>query len=173
MSDNEKLKELRNIVKTLDSIDKVKFKETVRKAMEETWLKKNGEIEDRIAAIKKEREELKEYVDRDRNLSYELSDLEKTLYKNKKKQGLSRIKNLTNFKDCEFPSMGYYGVNGSCNVENEEQLKELCKQLNLSIGYGKYYYYKKYEGSGDYLLIPDWKYDHDGDIVYKGEFIKK
>lgn len=56
--------------------------------------------------------------------------------------------------------------------KSKEQAEALTKSLNDFSGYYAQYILE-WDGSGEYIVDPGYRYDHDGDIVYFATFKKK
>lgn len=67
--------------------------------------------------------------------------------------------------------MGYAGRNGSAEFTSQEQAEALTKALSAEASY-YYVYILEWSGSGKYSVVPDYKYDHDGQTIYTANFVK-
>ena len=68
--------------------------------------------------------------------------------------------------------MGCSGEDGSAFFKDEEQANSLIQALRSNSNY-YYAYILEWKGEGEYIVEPDWKYDHDGETVYTAYFKKK
>lgn len=60
------------------------------------------------------------------------------------------------------------GTNGSCVLKSEPEAKDLIARL-----VSQNYYYGhdfKWQGAGLYTIVPSWKYDHDGEVIYTATY---
>jgi len=126
---------------------------------------------ERYEALKKEMKELEPAKDRYFELSFEAGKLSKQITQYEKESRLNRLEYETKFKNCEFHGMGSVAENGEATFENEEQAVNLCMALSEG-NYHKAYHVKDWKGPGRYDCVPQWKYDHDRDVIYSGVFVK-
>lgn len=96
---------------------------------------------------------------------YILSDRATEVIRIQKIERLAAITKKTEYREPEYPSVGVLARSGTCVLNNEAEATELLEALQDK---GSYYYgyTMNFTKAGRYLAIPDWKEDHDGDIVY-------
>lgn len=126
---------------------------------------------EKLKEIQLEMQSLEEAKDKYFKLANEKSKLEKEIYQAEKAYRKDELKKKLNFKDCQFAEMGVIPIEGSAYFYSEIEAKEFCQLI--SDRYYKIYFVKDWLGEGEYILKPDYKYDHDSEIVNLGKFIKK
>lgn len=126
---------------------------------------------EKLKEIQLEMQSLEEAKDRYFNLANEKSKLEKEIYRAEKTYRKDELELKFNFKDCQFAGMGIVPIEGSAYFYDEAEAKEFCQLI--SDRYYKIYFIKDWKGEGEYILKPDYKYDHDGELINLGKFIKK
>lgn len=108
-----------------------------------------------------------------------LKKMENEYYKKKRESdklelisNLEEIKEETSFIECDYPSMGCEGKNGSVYFKTKNQAEKL---LSLLIKNSSYYYayISKWIELGEYIVKPELDYDHDGKIIYTAKIGKK
>lgn len=138
-------------------------------------MKKRDDFEARDAEIAKIDERMAELAaarDEYYSLSSKRDALSKALEKDKKREREKFLVERLKFVDCQFPDVGVEGRDGSCYIEEEADIKELCKILS-SYSYYNAYFLKEWQGKGKYKIIPEYRYDHDGEQVNSGIIIKE
>jgi hypothetical protein len=132
-------------------------------------LQKRDEL---IDSLKAEMDTLKPSVDRYFEVSRQHGKLVEERRKDDERK--KRMKAIwdASYEAPEYPSMGVAGSNGSATFKTEEQAKELVQLLVWGGSY-TYGYELKWDGPGDYVVEPDYKYDHDRDVIYTAKFRKK
>jgi hypothetical protein len=132
---------------------------------------KETELKAKIAELNEEMEQLEPARAKYYKLSHERSKLVDELQYLEKRSKLRKAEMRTNYIPCEYPSIGIAGANGSATFASEEQMDNLVAALNSNSSY-----YNHYKGiwsePGDYIMEPDYRRDHDGDIVYTATFKK-
>lgn len=128
------------------------------------------ELEKEMAEIDSQMSELKAGVD----LYYTLSRKHTVLHKEHKIKAynaeLRRLDLMTNYTPPRYPEMGIEGELGSASFKNKEQAERLVELLRQP---SYYHGYKLvWDGPGDYIVEPDYKYDHDGETVWLATFKK-
>ena len=122
--------------------------------------------------LKKKLDDMKPIVDEYYEIQREYNQKMKTFEQNKKREELLQLKIECQFEECEYPSMGVSGFNGEANFKTKEQADNLINALRNNANY-YHAYILKWSGPGKYLVVPDWKYDHDSEVVYTAQFIKE
>ena len=141
------------------------FLEEFKKEKDNEKIMKLKEIEDKIS-------ELKPFVDKYYELNNEYNQKKKSFDKQKKYEELFRLKRETKYNECEYPSMGCEESNGSVEFKSKKQAESLLNALRSNSNY-YYSYILKWDGVGQYIIKPDWKYDHDKEIVYTATIKKE
>lgn len=144
------------------------FKEFVN----EERKKRDEKIITELEELQNEMDELKPKVDKYYELSRIHNQKHKEFEKMKKRENLSRLVVDTEYEECEYAEMGSVASDGSAIFKDKEQAESLLFALRNNSNY-YYAYVLKWNGEGNYIVKPDWKYDHDGDIVYTATFIKE
>jgi len=88
-------------------------------------------------------------------------DLSRQMYESRLRIIMSR----TSYIGPEYPSMGEEGYNGSCFLQTKEDAYELLEVLRMRADY-YHSFVLLWTEPGDYTVEPDYKYDHDREIVY-------
>ena len=117
-------------------------------------------------------EEMKPVVDEYYALYNKYSEKKKVFEKMKKQETLSTLIKECKFRECEYPSMGYSAEDGEATFESKNQAESLIRALRADASY-YYAYILEWSGVGKYKVVPDWKYDHDSEVVYTAKFIKE
>jgi len=68
--------------------------------------------------------------------------------------------------------MGCEGKNGSVYFKTKDQAEKLLSLLRKNSSY-YYAYILKWNDLGEYIVKPEWDYDHDGEIIYTAKIEKK
>lgn len=106
---------------------------------------------------------------------YELSrltyDLQKKLDEKEKILTLRRLSQQTSFEECQYPSMGEVGYEGVAYFLTEQVANDLIKALRTDSSY-YYAYVLEWNGAGKYRVLPEFRIDHDREIVYTARFVK-
>ncbi len=89
----------------------------------------------------------------------------------KKRAEYNAIVAETKYVEPDYPSMGFPGVAGSAIFTGKRQANKLLGILNKNTSY-YYVYVLEWDGKGEYIVEPHYKYDHDNEIVYTA-IIKK
>lgn len=88
-----------------------------------------------------------------------------------KRNRLWKLESKCSYEEPEYPSMGSPGRNGSARFTDQAEAEELVTLLRSRVRYYKAYVLK-WNGPGNYDVIPDWRYDHDREVVYTATFEK-
>jgi hypothetical protein len=128
------------------------------------------ELETEMAEIVSQMGELKTAVDRYHTLSHKHSALSKEHKTKAYNAELRRLEFTTNYTPPKYPEMGVEGELGSATFKNEEDAKKLVDLLRQP---SYYHGYKLvWDGPGDYNVEPDYKHDHDGEVIWLATFKK-
>jgi len=101
-------------------------------------------------------------------LSFERDRLNEEYREKLYKHDLFVLKIKTKYKEPTYPEMGSLSENGSASFDNKEEADKLVKMLReKSYTYG---YVLVWDGPGEYVIEPSYKYDHDNDIIYTATF---
>lgn len=122
--------------------------------------------------LERQMEDLKPVVDEYYTLQREYNIKKKKYEKQKKMEEFFRLKRETKYVECTYPEMGTESSNGSAYFKNENEANNLLTALRHNSSY-YYAYILEWSGKGDYIVEPDWKYDHDGEIVYTATIKKE
>lgn len=132
----------------------------------------------RLAQLQKQINRLTEDVDglkpayeRYKEASSKLNDLKKEYSRIYLTERFNTLLQETEYREPDYPSVGQVASNGYALLSSKEQAEELQNHLRSN---GSYYYGYKIEwaGPGPYKVVPSYKYDHDGEIIYSATFIK-
>lgn len=126
---------------------------------------------EKLQQLKNELETLRSSYDRYCKVNTEIYSLEFKIKQREDSDRLFILSFKTLFTECEYPSMGTPGCDGGAVFDSEEEARDLIKQLRTNSTYSKAYRLV-WSGPGEYRVIPDYDYDHDGDIIYSATFIK-
>lgn len=125
---------------------------------------------ERLAYLKTEMDLLRSAVDQYHHLSFEHSKLAEKILKEDREDTLNQLISETKFIECKYPSIGWPGEIGVAEFVSEDQAQALIAILKSSdYTYG---YILKWDGPGQYIVDPDFDYDHDGDVIYTATFVK-
>lgn len=127
---------------------------------------------ERIKEIETRMDELKAAHYEYNTLSTELSDLKRKEHAKEKLTKYWAAVDKCKYVAPEYPSMGEVGNNGSAFFETVEDARQLIAVLNLNNGYS-HAFDMKWTTPGWYIAEPDWRYDHDNDIIYTTIFTKQ
>jgi len=133
--------------------------------------KRDDKLISEIDDLKEKIDKIKPIVDEYYELSRIYNQKKKDFDNLKEKETFFRLKKDTKYEECEFPKMGKMGFNGSVKFQNQEQAELLLESLRKDSNY-RYAYILKWEGNGEYIIEPDWKYDRDGEILYTATFVR-
>ena len=117
-------------------------------------------------------EELQPVVDEYYEIQRKYNIKKSAFDKIKKGERLSNAKRECSFVDCTYPDMGCEAENGSATFSSKHQAETLINALRDNSNY-YYAYLLEWQGVGKYKVVPQWKYDHDNEIVYTARFIKE
>lgn len=120
----------------------------------------------------RELDKLKSTVDKYYKILQKANKLRESIKDRERNQVFLKLVAETSYVEPSYPSMGEEGVSGVATLKTEEQAQKLIKLLASTAGY--YYGYSlDWNGPGKYDVIPSWRYDHDGDVIYTGTFKKQ
>jgi hypothetical protein len=115
--------------------------------------------------MERQMNDLKPIVDEYYKIQRDYNLKKKEYDKQKKWENLVKLKRETSYVECTYPEMGTESSNGSVFFEDDQQANNLLNALRSNASY-YYAYIIEWSGKGKYIVEPDWKYDHDGEIVY-------
>lgn len=125
-------------------------------------------MKERIKEINARLDELRSaYMEYD-SLIKERRVLNEKLAEEEKYNKRRLIVSSTQFIEPCYPYIGSEAKNGSAVFESEKQANELMYSV-CSYEYG---YELDWNGPGKYYAIPNYRYDHHGDIIYTCTFTK-
>lgn len=124
-----------------------------------------------LEELRAEMESLRPSYDRFREVSEMYRSLVKASEKRAKLLTLNRICSECCYVDPQYPSIGYPGSDGSAIFQNKDQADVLVRVLcsNSTYYHG---YILEWDGPGVYAVVPSYRHDHDGDVVYTATFVK-
>jgi hypothetical protein len=129
------------------------------------------ELKAKIDTISFQMAELEPARNKYQELSFERGKLQEEYNEKTYRYDLLVLKMKTKYHEPEYPYMGGVAENGSANFDNQEDAEKLVKLLRQrSYTYG---YLLVWDGPGEYVVEPDYKYDHDGDVIYTATFKKE
>ena len=85
---------------------------------------------------------------------------------------MDNIIDETKFVECEYPLMGVEASNGIAHFEDQDQADELLIHLRKDASY-YYAYVLEWKGPGSYIVKPEYRYDHDNEVIYTARFVKE
>jgi len=91
---------------------------------------------------------------------------------NTTKRSLRDLCRLAEFVEPEYPSMGYPSENGYARFKCRDIADDLIEALIKNSSYF-YAHVLEWEGRGYYDVVPTWKDDHDGQVIYTATFKKR
>jgi hypothetical protein len=103
--------------------------------------------------------------------SYDLGNVLEKRAKELKSKRLQELLKKTGYVEPEYPTMGVSGSDGVCVFSNEDEAKELIEIL-IWQSY-TYAHDLHWTGPGTYQIIPEYKYDHDNDLIYTAVYKKE
>lgn len=115
--------------------------------------------------------ELKPIVDEYYSVLYKYNVKKKQFDQQKQYEDLINIQRETDYVSCTYPSIGEESKTGSVCFKDKDQADKLINSLRNNASYYSSYILE-WSGSGIYLIHPEWRYDHDGEIIYTAR-IKK
>lgn len=127
------------------------------------------QLEEKIKELRAEMDALEPARARYYELSTKAHELNKEMTARKYASNLSAAIFKCSYQEPEYPRMGESGRNGSVFFKTKEDAEELITLLQRGYTYG---YRLNWSVPGLYVVEPDWKYDHDGDVIYTATFTK-
>jgi len=126
--------------------------------------------ERRLEQMKIKMDLLKPSVDEHDKLYHQFNILDMKIKNKAFEDNKNRLIKETSFEECYYPAMGVEGKEGCATFTSKEQAEALTLALKR---YSYYYNYSLvWDGPGKYRVIPDYRYDHDGETIYTATFIK-
>lgn len=97
--------------------------------------------------------------------TFERGRLAEQIREEERRRELSNIQWRTKYREPEYPSVGYSSRNGYCHLQDKEQAEKLLNCLRSNTGY-HHAYILEWTEPGHYNVVPDYKHDHDNDLIY-------
>lgn len=137
-------------------------------------MKKISELETELQTLKLELDLIRPQYEALSSRYFELSrkhtKLIEEINERKKRSRQSTLEWKCRYEEPTYPRMGESGSNGTAYFTDQAEAEELIALLcSRSYYYG---YDFKWQGPGHYDVIPDWKYDHDREVIYTAIFQK-
>ena len=102
---------------------------------------------------------------------FELDNWTRRLYEQEKESRYWSAVDKCSYKEPYYPSMGVEGSNGYATFNDFKDAESLISANIETYGYGKTFVLE-WNGPGNYVVEPEYGYDHDGDVVYTATFRK-
>lgn len=131
-----------------------------------------GHLDMKLSMLEMRLKEYEKLVEEQKALRSERFKLAKLINERKQTETRERLEKETSFKECQYPAMGVDEREGRATFKDHDQADALIESLR-AVGSYYYAYVLHWDGPGEYRVVPEWQYDHDRDVIYTANFVKK